>query len=173
MIDAINQTEKSIQDANTQLIEFNQTLQQLSWDAFNRIQEYTTDITDEAEFLIDILNGYDLHTEGGKITNNGLAVQGLHAVNYNVYMEQAAAYAEEISKIEEEMARDPYDTELIDRRNELLDLQQDVISNAMSEKEAILDLVSDGYDKMLSSLQDLIDKRKEALQAEKETKVFS
>ena len=168
MLGSINDVEQAIQDANTQLIEFNQTLQQLSWDAFNRIQEYTTDITDEAEFLIDILNGYDLHTEGGKITNNGLAVQGLHAVNYNVYMEQAAAYAKEISKIEEEMAKDPYDTELIDRRNELLDLQQDVISNAMSEKEAILDLISDGYDKMLSSLQELIDKRKEALQAEKD-----
>ena len=168
MYQQINDVEQALQDANTQLVEFNQTLQQLSWDAFNRIQEYTTDITDEAEFLIDILNGYDLYTEGGKITNNGLAVQGLHAVNYNVYMEQAAAYAKEIAKIEEEMAKDPYDMELVDRRNELLDLQQDIISNAMKEKEAILDLISDGYDKMLNSLQELIDKRKEALQAEKD-----
>ena len=168
MLTNINDVEQALQDANTALIEYNQTMQQLSWDAFDRIQEYTNNINDEASFLIDILDAYDSHTDNGKITDEGLAIQGLHAVNYNVYMEQAAAYADELAKIEKEMASDPYDMQLIDRRNELLGLQQDAISNAMSEKEAIADLVSNGYDKMLNSLQELIDKRKEALQAEKD-----
>ena len=168
MLSAINDVELELQDATTQLIEFNQTLQQLSWEVFDRIRESVSDITTEAEFLIDILDSKDLHTDKGVITDEGLAVQGLHTVNYNTYMEQALAYAEEMRKIEAEMVNDPYDMELVDRRNELLELQQEAISNAMSEKEAIRDLISDGYDKMLNSLDELINKRKEALQAEKD-----
>lgn len=168
MLGSINDVELELQDATTQLIEFNQTLQQLSWEVFDRIRESVNDITTEAEFLIDILDSKDLHTDKGIITDEGLAVQGLHAVNYNTYMEQAIAYAEELRKIEAEMAKDPYDIELVDRRNELLELQQEAISSAMSEKEAIHSLWEEGYNKMLDSLDKLISKRKEALQAEKD-----
>lgn len=168
MLGAINDVELEIQSATTELIEFNQTLQQLSWESFDRVQGYVNNIVTESEHFIDILDAYDLHTDKGIITEEGLAVQGLHAVNYNTYMEQALAYADEMAKIEEEMAKDPYDMELVDRRNELLGLQQEAIQNAMSEKEAIRDLISDGYDKMLNSLDELINKRKEALQAEKD-----
>lgn len=168
MLSAINDVELELQDATTQLVEFNQTLQQLSWEVFDRIRESVNDITTEAEFLIDILDSKDLHTDKGVITDEGLAVQGLHAVNYNTYMEQAITYDEEMRKIEAEMANDPYDMELVDRRNELLELQQEAIQSAMSEKEAIHSLWEEGYNKMLESLDKLISKRKEALQATKD-----
>lgn len=168
MLGSINDVELELQDATTQLIEFNQTLQQLSWEVFDRVRESVNDITTEAEFLIDVLDSKDLHTDKGVITDEGLVVQGLHAVNYNTYMEQALAYVEEMRKIEAEMAKDPYDIELIDRRNELLELQQEAISSAMSEKEAMHSLWEEGYNKMLDSLDKLIAKRKEALQATKD-----
>lgn len=167
MLNDINDVESELQSATTQLIEFNQTLQQLSWDVFDRIQDSVSGIAEEANFLIDILDSKDLHTDSGAITDEGLAVQGLHAVNYNTYMEQAIAYAEEMARIEEEMAKDPYDMELVDRRNELIELQQDAISNAIKEKESIIDLVKNGYDKMLESLDKVIQKNKDALNAEK------
>ena len=168
MLSSINDVELEIQSATTELIEFNQTLQQLSWEVFDRIQDSVSGIAEEANFLIDVLDSKDLHTDKGVITDEGLAVQGLHAVNYNTYMEQALAYADEMSKIEAEMAKDPYDMELVDRRNELLGLQQEAIQNAISEKEAIHSLWEDGYSKMLDSLQKVIDKRKELLQSTKD-----
>ena len=168
MLQSINDVELEIQSATTELIEFNQALQQLNWATFDRMQGYISNITSEAEFLIDMLDEKDLFDDNGNMTDRGLAVQGLHAVNYNVYMAQAQDYADEIAKLNEEIAKDPYDMELIDRRNELIQAQQDAISNAMKEKEAILALIEEGYNKMLESLQELIDKRKEALQAEKD-----
>ena len=168
MVGAINDVELEIQAATTELIEFNQTLQQLSWESFDRIQGYVSNIVTESEHLIDILDAYDLHTDKGIITDEGLSVQGLHAVNYNTYMEQALAYADEMAKIEEEMAKDPYDMELVDRRNELLGLQQEAIQNAIDEKTAIRDLYEEGYNKMLDSLQKVIDKRKELLNSQKD-----
>ena len=167
MLGDINDVEKALQSANTQLIEFNQTLQQLSWSVFDRIRDSVGSINTEADFLIELLSRSDLFTEAGQMTNEGLAVQGLHAVNYNTYMEQSLAYAEEIKKINEEIAKDPYDLELIDRKNELLELQQEAIANANSEKDAIQSLIKDGYDKMLSSLDKLIEKQKKFLNDQK------
>lgn len=168
MLGDINDVEKELQSANTQLIEFNQTLQQLSWDVFDRVRDSISDINSEANFLIDIISRSDLFTDDGQITNEGLAVQGLHAVNYNTYMEQSLAYAEEIKRLNDEIAKDPYDLELIDRKNELIKAQQEAIANANSEKDAIQSLISDGYDKMLESLNELISKSKELLNSRKD-----
>lgn len=167
MLGDINDVEKALQSANTQLIEFNQTLQQLSWSVFDRIRDSVGSINTEANFLIDLISRSDLFTETGQMTNEGLAVQGLHAVNYNTYMEQSLAYAEEIKKINEEIAKDPYDLELVDRKNELIKAQQEAIANANSEKDAIQSLIKDGYDKMLSSLDKLIEKQKKFLNDQK------
>ena len=168
MLGDINDVEKELQSANTQLIEFNQTLQQLSWDVFDRVHDSISDINSEANFLIDIISRSDLFTDDGQITNEGLAVQGLYAVNYNTYMEQSLAYAEEIKRLNDEIAKDPYDLELIDRKNELIKAQQEAIANANSEKDAIRDLISNGYDKMLDSLDKLISKQKELLNSKKD-----
>lgn len=168
MLNNINDIEEALQSATTQLIEYNKSMRQISWDAFDRIQDYTNNINNETDFLIDLIDYYDLFDDVGNLTKYGSSVQGLHAVNYNVYMEQAAMYADEIIKIEKNMAENPYDMELVDRRNELLELQQSAILNAQNEKEAIRDLILDAYDKMLESLDNLIQKRKDALQSAKD-----
>lgn len=159
----IDDVESSIQEANTALVEFNQTLQQIHWDIFDRASDYKDLFIEESNFLAELISRRDLYNEVGSLTADGLAVQGLHAVNYNAYMEKSEAYAEEILKLNEEIANDPNDLELIDRRNELIGLQQEAIENAMSEKDSIVDLYKNGYDKMLSSLDALIDKRKTLL----------
>lgn len=164
----IDDVEQALQEANTQLIEFNQTLQQIHWDLFDRADDYKNDFIDESNFLAEILSMRDLYNDIGRFTTDGLAVQGLHAVNYNAYMEKSEALAEEILKLNKEIANDPNDLELMDRRNELIELQQDAIKNAMSEKDAIKDLVSNGYDVMLDSLEELVNKRREALNAERD-----
>lgn len=168
MKNSINDVEKALLDANTALVEYQNSMRQVSWDLFDKTEEYISKLTSESDFLIDLLDNKDLFDDNGNFTNEGLATQGLHAVNYNTYMQQANDYAKELLSINQQLANDPYNVDLIDRRNELLELQQEAISNAESEKDAIKDLISEGYDKMLEALQDLIDKRKEALQAEKD-----
>lgn len=168
MYQNINDVEQALQDANTALIEYNQTLQQIRWDLFDRGADYKNNLVEESNFLIDALDNYNLYNDDGSLTDHGLATQGLHAVNYNAYMEQAISYADEIQKINEEIANDPNDLTLIDRRNELIELQQEAIKNSIKEKESIQSLYEDGYNKMLDSLQKVIDKRKELLNSQKD-----
>lgn len=165
----INDVRKSILDANTSLIEFQNSMRQLDWDVFDKIEEYAQNIQAESDFMIKLLSYNPLNDkETGLPIDDGMAVAGLHAVNYNAYMSQADEYAKEIKKINAELAKDPSNNILLDRRKELLESQRDLISSAEEEKQAIKDLISESYNAMLEALQKLIDKRKDALKSEKD-----
>ena len=168
MQDQINQVSEELQSVNGELIEFNNNIRALEWEQFDRGQETISRLTDEFNFMIDLMSDEQLFDDMGQATNEGLATMGLHAGNYNVYMEQANEYAQEYQRIQRELAKDPYNTDLIERRNELLDLQQESIAAAEDEKQALRDLVQQGIDAELNSLQELIDKYKDALKSKKD-----
>lgn len=167
MQDAINSVSEAIDEANIKLIEYSKQMREIQWGYFDFLQERISQLTQEADFLVDLMSNSKLHDDNGKITSEGKATMGLHTQNYNVYMAQADKYAAEISKINRDMAKDPYDTKLIERKEELLKLQQDSILAAEKEKQAIVDLVKEGIDLQLESLKELIDTYEESLDSAK------
>ena len=171
MKEQIRDVESALQDANLALIEYRNEMWEMDWSVFEKQLEYIEEITKESEFLVNLLshNENDLFGEkNGKLTDSGFAVGGLHAVDYNVYMAEAQKYADKVKEINAELAKDPTNTILLDKKNEYLEAQREAISNANDEKLAIRDLIEESYNRMLEILQELIDKRKEALQAEKD-----
>ena len=132
------------------------------------IQDRISEITDESDFLIKLMESSKLFDDRGQPTGTGNAQIGLHTLNYDVYMSQADQYADEVKKLNKEIANDAYDTNLISRRNELLKLQRDAILAAESEKDAVRDLVENGIDAELDSLTKLIDAYKESLSGAKD-----
>lgn len=167
-VSAINETTLAIEEATTSLIELDAAFREVDWKVFDMLQEQISDITKESDFLIDLMSNEKLYDDRGQLTDKGMASMGLHGVNYNVYMAQADKYAEEIKKIEADLARDPYDQDLMDRKRELIELQQESILNAEEEKNAIKDMVEEGINLELDALNDLIDKYKEALETQKD-----
>lgn len=105
---------------------------------------------------------------GGQITEYGKATFGLHGVKHNTLMAQADEYRKEMEKIDEQLKSNPFNQTLIDRRNELLKLQQESITSAKQEKDAIKDLVEDGINSQLDALQKLIDKYTDLLDTNKD-----
>lgn len=163
MNSAINEVKESIHEAEIAIIEYGNSIRELDWEYFDYQQDKIEKITEEADFLIDLLSNSELHDDKGKLTNAGLSVMGLHSSNYEVYLQRAAQYAQEIADIETEIANDPYNQDLIERREELLELQRDMISAAEDEKQAIIDLVKDGIELQLDALKELIDEYSNAL----------
>lgn len=164
----INGVNEAIQEANTNLIEFGNSIRDIEWEIFDKIQERISGITDESDFLVELLSSNKLFDDKGLITNEGKATMGLHGVNYNTYMSQADEYRKEMEKIQAELSKDPHNQTLVDRRKELLELQQESILAAEDEKEAIKDLVEDGINKQLDSLQELINKYNDMMDAQKD-----
>lgn len=162
----INDVSEAIQDSTTSLIEFKNEMRQIEWDIFDLFQDAVSGITTESDFLVDLMSNDKLFDDRGDITDQGKATMGLHTVNYNTYMSQADEYRKAIEDLNKEIAKDPYNQNLIERRRELLELQQESIIAAEDEKEALRDLVEDGINAELDSLQDLIDKYTEALDSQ-------
>lgn len=170
MLQQIQSVNEEIVDTVVNIQEVGNSLRDLNFTIFERGQDDISNLVSEGQFYVDLLDkmNKDLYDDDGKITNEGLTVQGIHSENYAAYLKQADFYAKEISAIEAELANDPANTTLIDKKQEYIEAQRESILAAYDEKNAIIDLIKDGYDKASDALSKLIDKRKEALEAEKD-----
>lgn len=168
MQSAIDDCTSSIYDAKKALVEYDNAIRQINWDAFDRTRDDVSNLIDETQFLVDLLKDEDITDDNGNMNDNGKAAQALIAQKYQLYLNQAKAYKDEILKINEELANDPYDKELLDRKQELIKAQQDAINSSISEKEALKDLVQEGYDTFLDKLDEVIQKYKDLMSQQKE-----
>lgn len=164
----INGVKEAIADSNVQMAEYAKTMREIEWSYFDYTQDRISQLTQEADFLIDLMSNSDLYDDRGQFNDTGTATMGLHAQNYNTYMAQADQYAQEILELDRQIADDPYNTDLIERREELLGLQQDSILAAEDEKQAIVDMVRDGIEIELEALNELIDAYTDALDSAKD-----
>lgn len=167
MQDSIEQVALSIEETTNDIVNMQAAIRDLKWEQFDQMQEAISRITSESDFLIELMSHKDMYDKDGKMTEQGLATMGLHGVNYNTYMAQADKYKKEMLKISKELADDPNNQKLIDRKNELIDAQQQAILSAENEKDSIKDLIQDGIDKELDALKDLIDKYKKGIESAK------
>lgn len=168
MVGQIDEVTLAIQEANTSLIEFNNSIRDIEWQIFDLLQEQISQITGETDFLIDLMSGDKLYDDSGQLTDEGMSAMGLHGQNYNTYMYQADKYAQEMLEVSKKLAEDPYNQTLIERRQDLLELQQESILAAEDEKKAIVDMVKEGIELELDALQELIDSYTEALDSQKD-----
>ncbi len=165
---SILKVEKAIKQSTTSLVKFNTEMRDLDWETFDYTEKQISQITQESDYLIGLMENYNLYNDTGALTSEGKASAALHGINYNTYMQQVLDYAEELKDIEREISQDSADKNLIGRREELLELQQDAITNAEAEKDAIKSLVKEGINIHLDSLNSLIDKYKEAMGSAKD-----
>lgn len=168
MQSAIDDCTSSIYDAKKALVEYDNAIRQINWDAFDRTRDDVSNLIDETQFLVDLLKDEDITDDNGNMNDNGKAAQALIAQKYQLYLNQAKAYKDEILKINEELANDPYDKELLDRKQELIKAQQDAINSSISEKDALKDLVQEGYDTFLDKLDEVIQKYKDLMSQQKD-----
>lgn len=168
MQSAIDDCTSSIFDAKKALVEYDNAIRQINWDAFDRTRDDVNNLIDETEFLVGLLKDKGITDDNGNMNDNGKAAQALIAQKYQLYLNQAKAYKDEILKIDEELSKDPYDKELLDRKQELIKAQQDAINSSISEKDALKDLVQEGYDTFLDKLDEVIQKYKDLMSQQKD-----
>ena len=168
MTNAIAELKVEIEKNNSEIAECTSEIRQIKWDAFDSFVDRLDDLTEESDLYIDILSRQKMYDKDGKITSAGMATQGLHAQNYNTYMQQSAEIASQIKALDKEIAKDPLNNDLIERRQELIESQRDAIESAYDEADAISDLISDGYESQLDKMDDVIDKYSDMLDAEQD-----
>lgn len=168
MVNSVDEVTKSIEECNTSLLEYEKNLRELDWQIFDLIQDKISNVADESEFLINLMSNKKLYEDNGQLTDEGMASMGQYGVKYNVYMAQADKYSKKIKELQADLAKDPYNQDITNQLQEYVEAQQEAILNAEDMKNSIKDMVSDGIDKELDSLQKLIDKYNDSLDAQKD-----
>ena len=152
--------------------ELQNSINELKFDRFDELINKFGDITDEANFLIDMLDSDNLfNSDNGSITNDGITAMGLTAQNYDVYLAQAEEYKNSIADLEQmykngEIGISDYNS----RMRELQGGYRDSIKSANEAKKAVISYVKQGLDAQNEALSKSIDKQKELLESEKDLK---
>lgn len=179
----VDEATDAIWENQEAIASWQEAIKKLEWELDDKIAELTYGVMDETNFLIDHLSSSDMYEYdrqylgndankskiySGQMSDAGKATLALRFANYKAYLEQIEDYNKRIAEAEALYMQDTSDLENLERLNELKRMQQQVIQGYDAEKQAIIDLIKEGYDKQLESLQTLIDKYMEALQAEKD-----
>lgn len=166
----INEVNEAILDTIVNIKDMSNQLMNLNFEKFEYMQGKIENLTSEADFYLNLIESMDkeLYNENGSFTSEGITATGLHAQNLNTYLQQADDYAKKLAEIEKEIANDPLNNNLTDKKQEYIEAQREAVLSAQDERNAIADLVKDGYDKQLDSLSDLISKYKDLMSAQKD-----
>lgn len=172
--EALNGVYESIQQDEQELAEFQKSINELKFDRFDELLNKLGDITDETDFLIDMLDSDNLFdSDTGMITQDGITAIGLTAQNYDTYLAEAQKYKDAIADLNEMYKNG--EISLTDYNSQLRTYQQgqrDSIKSANEAKKSLVAYVKQGLDAQNDALSDAIDKKKKLLETEKDLHDF-
>ena len=172
MLNQLNSIQEELVATKANISELNKSIRETNWDIFDKGLSRIAGMRDELEFIYGLL-GEDMYDKKGKVTDNGIAGFGILASQYNFAMVESQKYAEEIEKINADIAKDPLNQDLIDRRQDLYESQRDAIEQANDYKESIRDLVKEGIELQIDSMKELIKNYEDLLDAQKDEMDYS
>lgn len=168
--DALNGVYESIQQDEQELAEFQKSINELKFARFDELLNKLGDITDETDFLIDMLDSDNLFdSDTGMITQDGITAMGLTAQNYDTYLADAQKYKDAIADLNEMYKEGKIG--LNDYNSQLRTYQQgqrDSIKSANEAKKSLVAYVKQGLDAQNDALEEAISKKKELLETEKD-----
>ena len=178
--DEIQECENAISDCVKTTYELNNAIKDLHFQMFEDISDEIQRIINEQEFLQSLFEHEDsVSTETGNFTDAGIARLGSISTQYYATEEdntnnsailnelnRMIKSGEKYSKLLEFEFTSTDD--LIDKRNEYIDIVQDGYKQQYDYATKLADLEKEKYQAELDMLRDLIDKKLEAIDAEKD-----
>lgn len=186
MVNAIHEADAALDENKAKLEEYQNTINEIEFENFEKGLYRITRIADETQNLIDIMADKDViktpELEGGwgaddvEWTAEGITQLGLYAQKMENYKKQSELYAEAIEDVNQMYHVGKIsEQEYLEKLDELKDGQYDAIKGYEDSKDAIVDLqkarvdaIKEGIEKEIEAYEELIEKKKEELSAEKD-----
>lgn len=166
----INDVNEAILDTIINIRDMSNEIMNINFEKFEYMQDKISGLISEADFFISYIDsmGKDLYDDNGKFTDDGITTVGLHNQNLNTYLQKVKDYADKIAEIEKDIANDPLNNTLVEKKQEYIEAQRDAVLAAQDERNAIIDLVKNGYDKQIESLDETISKYRDLMSVQRD-----
>lgn len=176
MVNAINDVDEAIVQSQIDIESFQNSINDLHWENFERLVKAIENVSDEAEHLRNLIKDDDLTDDAGNWTEKGITALGLASQEMENAKYRADLYGKEIKQLKRDYKAGLYtQDEYNDKLQELKSSQWDCIEAYESAKDTIIELnktrievVKDGIQKEIDAYEKLINKRKEDLSAQKD-----
>lgn len=176
MVNALSDVDGSILDCKKAIEEFDNALLELHTEIFDRIQEQFSNLDSELKNLGGLFDDFDVATEKGEWTKEGLAQLGLLTQQYELAEYQVQQYNDEIAELNVQYLAGRYSaTEYADKLAELSSAQWDAVNASEAIKDSIIDLNEtrineeiEGIEKEIDAYKELIDAQIDALRTAKD-----
>ena len=176
MVNAINDVDEAIVQSQIDIESFQNSINDLHWENFERLVKAIENVSDEAEHLRNLIKDDDLTDDAGNWTEKGITALGLASQEMENAKYRAELYGKEIKQLNRDYKAGLYtQDEYNDKLQELKSSQWDCIEAYESAKDTIIELnktrievVKDGIQKEIDAYEKLINKRKEDLSAQKD-----
>lgn len=176
----IRALEKEVLASETAMAQWNKTIQEMSFEKFDEFLKRIRNVCDELENVYGLISDEDVALEDGSWTEKGIMSLGLMTQKMAIAKEQAAEYAKEIEKLNEEYKKgNMSEQDYYNRLMELKDGQWESINAYKDAKDAIIDInearidmIEEGIQKEISAYEELIQLKKDELSAEKDLYTF-
>lgn len=176
MVNAINDVDDAIVQCQIDIENFQNSINDLHWENFERLVKAIENVSDEAEHLRNLIKDEDIVDDAGNWSADGITALGLAAQEMENAKYRAEMYGKEIQHLKKDYKAGRYSQdEYNEKLQELKSSQWDCIEAYESAQDAIIDLnevridaVKDGIQKEIDAYEELINKRKEDLDAQRD-----
>lgn len=178
MANILTRVEDSILSCKSKIEEFDNSILNVHWQVFQKIQDSFSNINDEIGDILDLI-GDDIDVADdttGEWTANAITKLGLYAQRYELYKNNVQEYAEAIEKLNSDYNAGKYSVdEYTTKLAELSDQQREAAKSATDAESAIINLnkkrievVVSGIQKEIEAHKNLASQRKKELQESQE-----
>jgi hypothetical protein len=160
----VKECDEAIEQLDKDYLEWINDSRNFRWEAFDYLEDSISRITDEANDLIDLLSSKDLFDDKGNLNEYGNATLALHESNLEVYKQQAKDNLEEMKSLQKELANGGGE-DVLNKYRERADAHREAVLAIEQEKKAMLDLVEEGMQSQLDTINEIIAKKNKVLTA--------
>lgn len=168
--DAIMQAEQEVFKLIESNEELKKSIRELRWKPFKDLQEELTNVIEDYDHLRSLIKDAQMFDEddGILMTSRGYAALAMLAQQLNTAKKQIADYREALNKLDKEYKNGNISLEEYNEQSrEYVKVVQQSVTQTEGYKDSIADLYKTQIQNENKALNDLIGKRKEALQAKK------
>ena len=171
-LDSIQACKDGISDCTTNIIEMQKTMRNTDWKIFEKISSSFGLVSSEFDLFINMMSNKKLTDDNtGNFTEEGTATLGAYYSKLLIARNKSEASAAFLKTMEENIAsvKEGYtDPAVLEEYEQKKQEHLGYKNEEISIENELIDLMKQKYHAELDCLQDIISKRKELLQAEKD-----
>ena len=166
---AILETQNAIIGAKADIEGFQNSIDKLHWDEFDKIADVIGNISDEAKSVVDLLNTDDVLDDNGNFTKDAITALAMYGEQLESAQYLINKYSKEIEYLNGEYTKGTITIEEYNEKMQNLnDKQWESVDAYNAAKKAIIELRKKGIEEEIDALENLYDARKKAWEQEKD-----